>query len=92
MAPRTALGKRFSSLLQEATDLIVGRVTAPDDAWERLDRAFAILECADVSDSARQLAEACAEAMLAAGIEQRWVDADFDNIEELLRGDLGPVP
>ncbi len=92
MAPRTALGKRFGFLLQEATDLIVGRGAESIDVWDRLDRAFAILELEDQSDPARQYSEACAEAMLAAGVDQRWVAADFDNIDELLRGDLGPVP
>ncbi len=32
------------------------------------------------------------EAMIAAGVEPQWVEADFDNIDDLLLGRLGPPP
>jgi hypothetical protein len=92
LAPRTALGKRFAPLLHEVTDLIVGRAAEPAAVWDRLDRGFAILELEDQNDPAHQYGQACAEAMLAAGVEPRWVEADYNNIGELLRGDLGPLP
>jgi hypothetical protein len=30
--------------------------------------------------------------MIAAGVDAKWVEADYDNIDELLTGKLGPVP
>ncbi len=30
--------------------------------------------------------------MIEAGVESDWAEADYDNIDELLTGKLGPVP
>ncbi len=30
--------------------------------------------------------------MVAAGVPEKWVEADYTNIDELLLGKLGPVP
>lgn len=38
------------------------------------------------------LTQACAGAMIDAGVEAAWVKADFANIDELFAGELGPVP
>ena len=44
-----------------------------------------------VAESER-LENACARAMIAAGVDAQWVEADYANIDELLLGDLGPAP
>jgi hypothetical protein len=51
-----------------------------------------MLECADTNQDAARLQEACAAAMIAAGVEPEWVEADYYNIDELLNGMLGPPP
>ena len=84
----TKLGARFCPLLERAVALALG--TAGDGAlWDRLDRANDILCC---SDEAQVLEDACVVAMTDAGVDPEWVKADFGNIEELLRGELGPPP
>jgi len=35
---------------------------------------------------------AAQEAMLARGVDAGWIEADYGNIDELLTGQLGPVP
>jgi hypothetical protein len=91
-APLTKLGSQFCPHLQRIVDLATGREQPQSDPWDRLDSAFAMLASSDVSPAARQIQEACAEAMLDAGVNAKWVEADFDNIDELLLGHLGPPP
>jgi hypothetical protein len=92
LAPRTSLGPRFVPLLQRIVDLVTGRGHSDTTVWERLDRACELLFCYDLTEECRALEDACAEAMKAAGVDPEWVDADYSNIDELLRGDLGPMP
>ena len=92
LARQTALGREFVPMLQRVVDLVVGRACGDLDVWERLERAFAPLACSDTSPECRRLERACGEAMVAAGVDPAWVEADYDNINELLLGKLGPVP
>jgi len=91
-AAETQLGREFCPMLQHVVDLVVGTADAGLDAWSRLERAGQLLVCSDLSADCRRLEEACARAMVAAGVPERWVEADFANIDELLFGRLGPVP
>jgi len=91
LSQQTALGRRFFPLLCRIGDLIVGR-SGPAHPWQRLDEAFRLLENADLSPEAQELWEACAEAMIAMGLDPQWVEAGYDNIDQLLSGDLGPPP
>jgi len=72
--------------------MVVG--AGPDEApaWERLEKAFETLFCSDVSEECTRFERACGQAMMDAGVEPQWVRADFQNIEELLSGQLGPMP
>jgi hypothetical protein len=91
-APTTALGRKWGPSLQRLVALAVGKVEPESDPWTRLDRARELLICEDTSEEARQLWEDCSQAMLAAGVEPEWVEADYHNIDELLNGELGPAP
>jgi hypothetical protein len=91
-AADTRLGRDFCPMLQHVVDLVVGRADAKLDAWSRLERAGQLLVCSDLSADCRRLEEACARGAIAAGVPERWVEADFANIDELLLGRLGPVP
>ena len=91
-ADTTALGRKWGVFLQGLVELALGRAEPEQDPWTRLERARELLICEDVTEEARQLAQDCAQAMLAAGVEQSWVEADYDNIDELLNGELGPAP
>ena len=91
-APRTSLGAELCPMLQRVVDLVVGNVEPELGPWKRLGKAFEMLACSDASAACRRLEKACADAMIAAGVEPQWVEADFDNIGELLSGQLGPVP
>ncbi len=91
-AEETKLGREFVPLFQRAIDLILGRTDEQKDLWQRLDSAFELLMCEDLSDESKRLCGACAEMMIDAGVEPDWVQADFNNIDELLLGELGPIP
>ena len=82
---KTQLGATFAPTLKQAVELVVGSTKPELGPWERLDQAFSLLMCGE-------LEQACHEAMVAAGVDPLWAEADFDNIEELLNGSLGPVP
>ncbi len=88
----TQLGREFRPMLQHVADLVVGTDDAGLDVWSRLERAGELLVCSDRSPECRRLEDACARAMVAAGVPEKWVEADFANIDELLLGRLGPVP
>lgn len=88
----TALGKQFLPFVNQVVDLALGRLWQDRSEWDRLDQASRRLCHSDESDDCRRLEDASAQAMLAAGVEEDWVRADFDNINELLQGKLGPMP
>lgn len=92
LAPTTQLGREFCPMLQHVIDLVVGRGDPEPDVWRRLERASELVACSDLSPECRRLEEACARAMVAAGVPEKWVEADYANIQELLMGRLGPVP
>ncbi len=87
----TELGREFQGLLQRAGDLIVGTAGDVEDSWSRLDEAFALLNPDSQTDNCH-FPETCARIMIQAGVEPKWVEADYRNIDELLLGQLGPVP
>lgn len=88
----TELGRQFIGFLSGITDLVTGRKWKKRTVWNRLDEAHRLLFDSDSSPDCRCLEKACAGAMLGAGVENVWVEADFDNINELLSGKLGPMP
>jgi hypothetical protein len=92
LARTTRLGEQFCPMLQRIVDLAVGAGQHEPDAWQRLDTAIHLLCFSDQSEDCRNLEQACAQAMVAAGVEPNWVQADFANIDELLSGELGPLP
>lgn len=92
LAAGTELGREFCPMLQRVVDLVVGRADPGRDTWARLDSAFELLACSDLSPECRRLENACGRAMIAAGVPEKWVEADYANIDELLLGRLGPVP
>lgn len=91
-APLTKLGKKFIPFLLRVINLVTGQEWKGEKVWTRLDEAHRILCCGDKSSECRDLENACAKAMLDAGVEPVWVKSDFDNIGELLSGKLGPLP
>ena len=92
LAPRMQVGQTICPILQKVADLVVGVTTANVGVWERLDRACDILTGSQSSEDCRRIEEACGQAMIAAGVDPKWVAADYHNIQELLTGLLGPLP
>ena len=91
LAPTTSLGPRFIPFFQRILDLVVGENASDIDVWQRLDKAFEMLSISDQSAECVQMEEACADAMIGAGVDPHWVDVDYGNIDELLTGKLGPL-
>jgi hypothetical protein len=88
----TKLGRELCPILQHIVDIVVGKSGTELPVWARIDQAFDVLLNSDENPECQRLEEVCAKAMIAAGVEPKWVEADFDNIDELLLGRLGPVP
>ena len=91
LAPTTALGREFHPYLQQVIGLLAGKAEPAWEPWQRIDTAVAMLLDADRFPEARRLEEAGCVAMKAAGVDPCWVDTDYDNIDELLWGELGPA-
>ena len=87
----TELGREFLPQLSQTVDLVLARCWQHKSAWDRLAEASGLICDGDRPECCR-LEQTCAEAMLAAGVEPGWVRADFDNMNELLSGSLGPMP
>lgn len=87
---QTKLGREFCPLFRDMVESVVGHQEPVADVWERLDSVFKRLCCYDLSEDARRLQDACDAAMIAAGVDPDWVNADYQNIDELLQGELGP--
>ncbi|MEI7832258.1 MAG: DUF4037 domain-containing protein [bacterium] len=92
LSKMTALGREFCPLLQHAVSLALGIISPECPVWERLDEALTSILCEDISPEASRMARACEQAMITAGVDPAWVAADYDNVDELLRGELGPTP
>jgi len=88
----TRLGDEFKPLLTRAVHLVVGRRDADRPAWDRVDEACRLLCDSAASPDYARLERAAADAMRAAGVDPAWVEADYQNINELLLGHLGPMP
>jgi len=88
-AKETDLGQEFCPLLSEAAKDIAGQ-NSPSPAAARLQQVFERLFCANLSQDAARLQEACEAAMTAAGVPKAWVQADYENVDQLLNGELGP--
>ena len=91
-ARNTNQGRRFCPLLERIIGLDVGTEEQTHTTWARLARAFEMFCCSDKSNEAAELQDAGAQAMIDAGVDPQWVKADFQNLEELLSGELGPPP
>jgi len=92
LAQTTRTGREARPILQKAVDQVLGREDGEKALWERLEEGFRILNCYDESEENRQLYDVLTAALRAAGVPPDWVEADYDNIDELLLGELGPVP
>ncbi|HIJ64417.1 MAG TPA: hypothetical protein HPP77_00595 [Candidatus Hydrogenedentes bacterium] len=90
-AQSTELGREFLPMLQNAVDLVVGNAAPHTQVWDRLDAAAAALIDGD-NEAVARFEAVCGEKMVQAGVEPRWVKDDFRNIDELLLGELGPIP
>ena len=88
----TRLGREVGHILQKPVDLVLGRTWGDRPLWDRLEEGFSILASYDQSEENRQLCDAFEAAMRSAGVPADWVKADYDNIDELLNGELGPAP
>jgi hypothetical protein len=88
----TRLGREVGHILQRVVDLVLRRTDSEQALWEGLEEGFRVLNCYDESEENRHLQDAFEEALRSAGVPTDWVDADYNNIDELLLGELGPVP
>lgn len=86
----TTLGRKFCPLFNQLTSSILAGERDEREVWERLDAVFRSLSCCDLSKDAMKLWQLSGHAMVAAGVDRDWVEADYDNIDELLMGQLGP--
>ena len=91
VAADTELGRQYLPMMQRTVDLVVGPAGADMTVWERLDEAAGGLIDGD-RESVDAFERTCGEKMIQAGVEPEWMAADFRNIDELLLGELGPVP
>jgi len=91
-AETTDLGKELGPVIRRSVNLAVGKAEPDLDPWERLDRAIEPVRHQDPGTEGERLWNACARAMVAAGVDEKWVEADWENIHELLSGSLGPPP
>ncbi len=92
LASQTSLGREFCPMLQRVVDMVLGKACGSLDPWDRLEEAFEYLLVSSRSADCRRFEQACGKAMIAAGVGPKWVEADYDNIDELLSGELGPMP
>ena len=90
--PSTRLGRQFTPHLLSTIRLALGQEWPDKDVWTRLDEACRRLCDSNGCPDFGRMEEAGGQAMLAAGVEPEWVEADYGNIDELLMGHLGPVP
>lgn len=88
----TALGLRFGPLLRKWTDTVLGKSEEELTAWERLDKASGLLLDDTGNPETVQLEEETVKAIIAAGVDEKWMENYFANMDELLLGKLGPVP
>jgi len=88
-AEQTKLGKEFCPVMRQKVDLVVGKTEPHLSPWERFDQ---VLDFFQMDIFNERLTDACQQAMIAAGVDAKWVEADYNNIYELLSGSLGPVP
>jgi len=91
-AASTGMGARYLAQIERAAGLAVGRLDPEKDPWTRLEAAADLLLEAGEPNEAMALENACMKAMVEAGVDPDWVEADFKNIDELLLGELGPAP
>lgn len=91
-AQKTALGRQILPLVQRSVDLVIGKAGLDLSPWDRLDKAMEPMRMQDPGTEGEWYWNVCADAMLAAGLDKAWVEADYDNIDELLNGSLGPPP
>lgn len=88
----TKLGARFGPFLQELTNIVLGKCEGQLTAWERLDMASGLLLDDTNNPETVELETATTQAIIAAGVETKWMEDYFANMDELLLGKLGPVP
>ena len=79
-------------MLERVVDLVIGKAERQLTPDERIDLAYHYLGCEDGGEESQRLEEHCARAMIEAGVDPRWVKADYGNLDELLSGSLGPAP
>ena len=92
LARATAFGKQLGPRLQQVVDLAVGVACPEISPWERLRRASDLVMLPDLNENPGTPEQAFLEAVLAAGVGEHWLENDFDNIDDLLSGRLGPTP
>lgn len=88
----TRLGDEFQPLLSRTVHLVVGRRWPDRPAWDRIEEASRLICDSATSPDYARLERAASEAMRDAGVDPAWVEADYQNINELLLGHLGPMP
>ena len=79
-------------MLERVVDLVIGKSEPQLSPEERVDLAYHYLGCEDGGEESSRLTAACAEAMIEADVDPKWVAADYGNLDELLSGSLGPPP
>jgi hypothetical protein len=89
---QTKLGKTLGPMIQRSIDLAVGRSEPNLDPWERLDKAIEPMRMQDPGTEGEWFWEVTAKAAIEAGVDEAWINADYDNLDELLSGSLGPPP
>jgi hypothetical protein len=88
----TKLGKRFKPFLDKIFNMTIGLEQGDKNVWERLDKAIELILYGNISRESVEFFDACDEAVIEAGIDEAWVKSGYDNVDELLRGELGPIP
>jgi hypothetical protein len=88
----TTLGAKHAPTLRKWLDIALGASHQGTPVWERLDKANGLL--LDDMHNAETIAieEETTKALVTAGVERKWMDDYFANMDELLLGELGPVP
>ena len=93
LAGLTKLGQELGPVVQRYLDIAAGNAEPDLSPWQRLDRAISLFhDDNDKNPDCQHVDAACFKAMVACGMDADWLENDYENMDELLLGKLGPPP
>jgi hypothetical protein len=87
----TSLGRKHLHVMRSIMTLM-DYASSIEEVFNTLETARGMLLYDDQYETARQLSKDIDLAMLNIGIKKEWVANGYDNIDQFLCGELGPIP